>query len=111
MPKQRIVSLAAGGGYTDVLATIAAHYVKIYEDGSRSKAFMYKLPNDTFTQVYTTKAGDFIELLGAGRGGIVGRPPGYNAYQIPATGDIVIQMKAFDDSATDVVVLESVSEL
>lgn len=114
MAKQRQVTLTAGAGFTDVLATIALHYLKIWANGDRnSVAIEYKLPDDAFATTYTTDAsmGDVIERIGHGREGILGRPPNYNASGVPATGDVIIQLHAADNSAMVVNVYESESQL
>lgn len=111
MAVQRLVVISSGVGYTNILATIPGHYLKIYEQGDRALAFNYKLPDDAFVSVYTSKAGDVIERIGHGRSGILGRPPNYNASGIPATGDVLIQINTVSGTGTTVVVVESESEL
>lgn len=127
MPKQRIVSVAAGAGFTNIRASIACHYLRVQEDGDRSLNIEYKRADDDFDQVYTTKAGDVIEVLGHGRSGLIGRPPGYcgtsratNDLLPPNTaeasddsggGDIILKVRDADSSAFDLQVYESENEL
>lgn len=108
---QRSVNIPAGAGYVSIRATIPAHYVKIYEQATRSLALDYTLPNDSFAQVYTTKAGDAIELVGHGRSGILGMSPDYAAVGSPVLGDIYLKLRTTAGAGTDVIVLESESEL
>ena len=111
MPTQRMVTIAAGAGYTDIPVTIPCHYMKIYEDGDRTKDLEYTLLGDGHVQVYRTKDGDAIELMGPGRVGLLGRPEDYNAVGAPAMAEVPIKVRTQDAAGTDVIVYESESEL
>ena len=126
MSKQRIVTLDGAASFTVIRATMPCHSMRVYQDGVRDTDFVYKKGDDGFVEEYTTQAGDAIQLIGHGRSGILGRPPEYNGYnailaiQEPPEvapgvgdsggGDIVLYIKAADDSTPDVVVVESESE-
>lgn len=111
MPKQRSQDIAAGAGFTNIVATICLHYLKVYENGDRTKALDYQTPDDAFTTTFTTKAGDVIERIGHGRSGMLGRPAGFTAYQDPATGDTILKVRTNDASGTTVTIIESENEL
>lgn len=127
MSKQRIVTLSGGADYTIIRASMPCHTLRVYQDGVRDTAFIYKKSDDGFVEEYTTQAGDQVQVLGHGRSGIIGRPPGYNGWNsilgyaepvttAPATGDsgggdIILYIKSDDGSSPDVVVVESESEL
>lgn len=107
MAKQRKVTVAAGPGYTDILATIPSHSVQIWPDGDRNVAAInYKLPDDNFTAVYTTdfSIGDVIQLVGPGRSGLLGIPAAFSASSQVAT--TLIKVKFSDDVSRDVIVYE-----
>ena len=119
-----------GSDYTIIRAKTVTHTLKVYQDGARTKAFEYKRKDDGtpdgFTTVFTTQAGDPIALIGHGRSGLLGRPPGYCGTN-PVTGlsepvdtaagtgdsgggDPVLYIKAADGSTPVVQVIESESE-
>lgn len=126
-----IQNLGGAAGFTTIRAKIPCHSLKVYQDGARNKAFIYKRKDDGtddgFQIEFTTQAGDPITILGHGRSGIIGRPPNYNGYNhilghnepqevasgVDDTGggDVILMIKASDDSTPDVVVNESVNEL
>lgn len=108
-PKQRQVALA-GGGYTDISATIPAHYAILWEDGElAATAFEYKLPNDSFVTVYTSKAGRPIKLFGDGVYGVLGLPANWNPRR--ASADVIIQIQAVGGGPAVLNVIESESEV
>lgn len=127
---QEIVTLGGGASYTIIRARGTFHTLKVYQDGTRNTAFEYKRKNDGttdgFTVVFTTQAGDPITLVGHGRSGIIGRPPNYNGYNAllgynepqdaaasasdTGGGDIVLYIKAADDSTPDVTLVWSENE-
>lgn len=112
MAKQRKVQIAAGAGWTEILATIPAHYMKVYEEGERLSSFDYQWALDDFDETFTTGPGDPIEVIGHGRSGIIARPPNYNGVGHPATGDTALKIR--DTTGTGlmyVIVYESESEL
>lgn len=112
MPKQRKVTIGAGPTYTNIVATIPLHYLKVYPDGDRNLAAMnYKTPDDNFTAVLTTDAssGDMIERLGPGRSGLLGYPAAFTASLQAAT--VLLQVKFADDVSRDVIVHESENAL
>lgn len=121
--KQRIITLAAGAGFTNIRATIAAHVMVIKENGERSNKLDYLLKSTNFdpTQIFTTGVGEEIKIIGHGRSGIVGRPPNYNGVGYPdetavasddsGGGDIVVKVRNNGGTAIEVIVHESVSEL
>jgi hypothetical protein len=111
-PKQYQVTLTGGAGvYTDIPATQLAHFMLLWEDGNRSAVFNYKLPNDGFTTVYTTKAGDPIKLYGDGRYGALGRPADMSPSNGETVADVVIQIAESGGAASVLNVLESASEV
>lgn len=111
MPIQRQVTIAAGAGYTNILATMPCHYLKVIENGDRTHGLTYKVPEDSFAATFVTKAGDTIERIGHGRSGILGRPPNYNASGVPATGDILLKITSTDAAGCVVDITESENEL
>jgi hypothetical protein len=127
MSEQRLVAVAAGAGFTNIRATIACHYLRALENIDRTKALEYKRADDGFTATYTIKAGDSIELIGHGRSGILGRPPGYGGTSrstgllippntAPAAGDsgggdIVLKVRDAAGAAFNLIVTESENEL
>ena len=120
MPKQRLITTNPGG-YTAIRATTAVHYLKVYKDGDRDTALMYKEKSDGFIAEYTTAVTDAVEQIGHGRSGLIGRPPNYNAEDTPLLvapaaddsggGDVILYVKMSDDSAKDIVIYESENEL
>ena len=114
MPVQRAATIAAGAGFTAVRATIPVHYLKVYRNADRNAAAIeYQLPDDAFATTYTTDAssGDIIELLGHGRSGLLGVPPGFNAVGAPALGTELIRLRSADSAEITVTVYESESDL
>lgn len=109
-PSQYQVTLTGGAGvFTDIPATQFVHFMLLWEDGNRASVFQYKLPNDGFTEVYTTKAGDPIKLYGDGRYGALGRPANFRHPGDAA--DVVIQIAEIGGAASVLNVLESASEV
>jgi len=111
MPIQRQIT-SAGATYDDIVATIPCHYLKIWPDGDRNvAALQYKLPNDSFTAVYTSDVsiGDVIELVGPGRHGFLGVPAEFARSGQAAT---VMAKVRFADSASRVInILEDETQL
>ena len=125
MPRERLVPLDGGSDFTTIRASMPCHSLKVYQDGTRDKSFVYKRKadgtEDGFSVEFTTQAGDPIVLLGAGRSGILGRPPSYDAKDVPVDtaattgdsgcGDPILMIKASDDSTPNITIIESESEL
>ena len=111
MPKQSTVAVAAGASFTSIRASIALHSLKVYEDGERTHLIEYQRKDDSFATTYTAAAGDIIQIIGHGKSGLLGRPPGYNASGIPAQGDIVLKVRDQSGSAINVIVEESENQL
>lgn len=107
MPKQRKVTVAAGAGFTDILATIPSHSVQIWGDADRNVAALeYKLPNDSFATTFTTDAsiGDVIQLVGPGHNGLIGSPAAFTASAQLAT--TLAKVRFADGVSRDVLVYE-----
>lgn len=119
MAKQRVVTLSGGASYTNIRASIPCHSIRVYQDGARDKTLVYQTVVDSFADDYTTKAGDAIQQVGHGSHGILGRPPFYSNASTPGNtaagtgdsggGDIVLKVKASDNSTPDVIVIEDES--
>ena len=106
--KTRKVTIAAGPGYTAINATIPCHYLKVTPDGDRNVGAMnYKVPDDSFTAVFTTDSsiGDSIERIGSGLYGLLGYPAAFAASEQTATK--LLDVKFADDVSRDVIVFES----
>lgn len=107
---QRQVTLTGGAGvYTSIRATTPLHYLRVWKDDERDAlAFTYRLPDDSFATTYQTdeSQGDIIERTGHGASGLLGKPPGYVAADTPALGDEILRIRAVDDSAAVINILE-----
>ncbi len=110
-PKQYQLSLTGGEVFDSIPATQFAHFMLLWEDGNRGGVFQYKLPNDGFTAVYTTKAGDPIKLQGDGRYGCLGRPAGFAPTNGQTVADTVIKIRDSGGAAAVLNIIESSSEI
>ena len=112
MAKQRKLATTAGAGFTDIVATIPLHYLKIWPDGDRNvNALEYQLPDDAFVTTYTTDVsiGDMIERLGPGRHGLLGIPAAFSASGQAAT--ILVKLRFADGTSRSVNIYESETSL
>lgn len=110
-PKQYQVILTGGATFDSIPATQFAHFMLLWQDGARGSSFEYKLPNDDFTAIYTTKAGDPIRLQGDGRTGALGRPANFAPTNGQTAADAVIQVREAAGAAALLNIIESASEI
>lgn len=101
------VAVLAGATATEIPCTIPCKFAKIVEDTSipsESLVVTLKQSDHTYASEVTFAPGIPIRIQGYS--GIIGRPAGYSAYQLPATGEALCKIRTASGNAVTVRVQE-----
>jgi hypothetical protein len=101
------VAIAAGSTPTNIPATIPAKFMKVVEDAavpSETLGVIFKQSDGTFADEVIFQPGVIIRVQGYS--GIIGKPPGYVAYQTPVTGDTCLKIRTLSGTGCTVKVTE-----
>lgn len=110
--KITLVAVAAGAGYTDVVATGAFHAVRaIGNEAPLSTTWEVEFPGDNYVGVHQYAPGRPIERIGLGKAGILAPPPGYFAANTPATGGIYFKIRDKSGVGGSLRLMESTVEI